>query len=172
MNNEKMRKLVLASFVFLFLNGFTFGQDTSSIITLKPISEFKIIHMPSLEEGRILNDKRQDSIYNCEACRIIRNDYDALKKHNSAKIDSAEMIVKRLNKKNNGYYYYIIIECNPGKFDRKNCYPSNYNVMYSSSDIHCDYFDIEIGKKGKSKIIFDGPSGEVWYYEDLNRIPN
>jgi hypothetical protein len=163
-----MRKIFFTFFIIVNLVEFTLGQDTANI-TLRPINEIK--RMPTLDEGKIINDKIQDSIYNCEACKIIRNEYRAFWEKNIKKIDSATLIVKGLNEKNNGYFYYIIIECKPGKFDMKNC----KRILLVRSDAayaHCDYFNIGIGKESKSKIIFDGPSGEVWYYEDLKRVPN
>lgn len=162
---------VITIFFFLMLTKQLFSQDTTNKIVLKPLRETSYSRMPTRSEIDAQVKKEIDSIYNSRACQKIRDEYDSLCKANHEKIMASKRTVEDLNKTNSGFLYFIVLECTQNVFDFKDC-PKTKGVWISSSSDICDYFEVKIEKKEKSRLILDGPDGEVFYYEDIRRMPD
>jgi hypothetical protein len=161
----------LAVIILIILSKQLFSQDTTSKIILKPIREMPYQRILTSKEIEAQVDKVIDSIYNCEPCQSLRKKYDSICKANYEKLMIEKRIVENLNNSNSEFYYYLVFECESKDFDWKAC-KNKHDIVMTSSDSHnCLLFKLEIEKKEKSRLILDGPSGEVFYYEDLRRIP-
>jgi hypothetical protein len=159
---------LLGIFILIFLVKTSFGQDTILKMKLKPISQFPFPYLTTDEKAKINKEKEIDSLNNSDICKQKRREYKALGDKNMEKIKTMRKKVELLNEqnKNSGFYYFLVIDCKPYDFDLTGC--GSYVIM---SDGICDYFDLQIDKKEKSRLILDGPSGEVFYYEDIKKMP-
>ncbi|NTW32112.1 MAG: hypothetical protein HGB12_05730 [Bacteroidetes bacterium] len=162
---------IIAMIILSILIKPSFGQEIISKMKLKPISQLS--YLSTNENAKIereqQNKKRIDSLNNSDDCKKKLEEYKTISKKNTEKIIATKKIVEDLNKenKNSGYYYYIVYECNPNVLDFKEC---GGITIINSADI-CIDFELKIEKKEKSRLILDGPTGEVFYYEDIKLIP-
>ncbi len=167
--------------IFLFLFGYSFGQDTINKIKLKPVNDLHILS-PIVTNTSLEKEKNNDSIYNSDTCQMIRKKVEEIYNKNEENFLKEKNKVIDLNNKNWQYYYYLIISYKPFPFDTigryKDCYYW-HTLMYDKMDVEnqipmevCkQVMEFKIDKKEKSRIILDGPSGEVFYYDDIKRMP-
>lgn len=147
------------------LNFPSFGQDTTDKIVLNPISRMPFERILIREQSENIKINKIDSINNTDYCKKKRQEYkDSCFRQYSKELKEKEQIVTELNSKNTGYYYYIYNSCDIlNYYECEGCIgPQSYAFCWN----------FEIMKKEKSKIILDGPTGEVYYYEDIRRMPN
>lgn len=158
---------LLGVFILIFFVKTSYGQDTIPKMKLKPISQFPLPYLTADEEARIKDEKKIDSLNNSDICKKKRLEYGVLCEKNREEIMTMEKKVKELNEqnKNSCYLYFILYDCQGKLFDWKGC--GSYYTLSS----RCDYYDLKIDKKEKSRLILDGLSGEVFYYEDIKHMP-
>ncbi|MFH0893905.1 MAG: hypothetical protein V2A54_05670 [Bacteroidota bacterium] len=152
--------------IILFTLSFhiVFCQDTIRTITLKPISEMPLIRMMSLGEIKKQNDFKSDSINNSSFCKKKRKMYeDSCAVISMMNLEAIKLEVLDLNSKNTGFYYYVYCSDDiPAYYYCEGC-------AGPQGPIICD-LTFKIGKKEFSHIILDGPSGEVFYYDDIRKM--
>ncbi|NVO03027.1 MAG: hypothetical protein HXX09_10045 [Bacteroidetes bacterium] len=164
---------LIGIFILIFLVKTSFGQDTIFKMKLKPISQFPFPYLTTEEKEKINKEKEIDSLiniqYNSDTCQKKRLEYKALCETNREKIMIMKKKVEELNEqaKNSGFYYFLVFDCKPDSFVFNDC----WGTYIMSSDKSCDYFDLKIEKKEKSRLILDGPTGEIFYYEDIRKMP-
>jgi len=152
--------------VLMLLSAYSFGQDTTSKIVLKPLRDLPIM---TTEQIAMQIDMDLDSIYNTDSCKYFREAYYAIYQKNQDKLTAAKKEVKVLNSTNTGFYYFLVLIHKPIDRGKSACW-ERIPIMISSGDVGCDY-DVSIDKKEKSRLILDGPTGEVFYYEDIKLMP-
>lgn len=155
--------------VLILLCNTSFGQDTTSFIHLKPIEILKLDYRTQLEKDRDDYRAKLDSLNNSDLCLKERQELNKRSKDIINTIDEYAEEVKQLNEENmhSLYYYYIKYKC-VKKFEFKHC--GTYEET-SSRLSNCIEIEIWIDKTDKSRIIWDGPTGDVFYYEDIRRLP-
>ncbi|MFZ4398959.1 MAG: hypothetical protein ACOYO1_02905 [Bacteroidales bacterium] len=158
-----MRLIYILLITNLFIH--SFGQDTTKKIVLKPISRMPFERILTQEQSEKIKRNKVDSINNTYYCIKKRQEYkDSCFREYSKELKEKEQIVKELNSKNTGYYYYIYNSC-----DLLNYYECEGCI---GPQKYAFYWNFKIMKKEKSRIILDGPTGEVYYYEDdIWRMP-
>jgi hypothetical protein len=155
-------KLILVILLLVFCK-IVAGQDTNMIYKLKPIVNLEI---KLSDTKNIIERQNIDSLNNTFECKKKIEEYKKLCLVSMRKLSEVKENVKQLNEENKHscYYYFLVYDCkNDFKFEGCGSY------INSSSD--CPEIEIKIEKKEKTRIIFDGPSGDVFYYEDINKLP-
>ncbi len=154
---------LLITFILILILKLSFGQDTTKIVFLKPLSRISYEKILTREQSEKIISDKIDSINNTDYCINIRKAYkDSCFRQYSKELKEKEEIVKKMNSKSSGYYYYIYNTCD--------------FILYHEFEgcgrerISC--WDFEIMKKEKSRLILDGPTGEVYYNEDIRRMPH
>jgi hypothetical protein len=160
----KNMKLIITFILLIFIK-FSFGQDTIQRMILKPLNSIQF--GLSISE-RLELEKKLDSMDNIEDCKKGKVKYDSICNEINKKILTTRKLVEELNKenKNKEVYFYITFDCKP----------TNYNFFEFCASYHsrngvCLGLVISIEKKEKSRLFLDGPTGEVFYYEDIKRMP-
>ena len=156
---------LIVTFILILILKLSFGQDTIQKMILKPI---KSIQLGLSNSERLELYKIIDSLDNSEECKKGKAKYDSICNEINNKILTTSKLVEELveENKNKEFYFYITYQCKP----------TNYNFFkycgsyYLRSGV-CLGLVINIEKKEKSRLILDGPTGEVFYYEDIKRMP-
>jgi len=166
--SNNMRLQVIIILIFLF--GHSFGQDTINKIKLKPLSDLRILNpnVMTVEEEEFWAKKKKgrDSIYDSDTCQKVRDEIRKICERNLVNLITAKNKVRDSNNLHTPYYYFLVIDYIPIINDTIGCFDITREIPGCTNKLV-----FIINKKEKSRLILDGPSGEIFYYDDIKRIP-
>ncbi|MCB9334811.1 MAG: hypothetical protein H6586_01565 [Flavobacteriales bacterium] len=153
-------KNLLATLIVLLITQTGFGQDSIPKIKLKPINILD--ELRKKENIELEKERLNDSLNNSATCKESWVEYYKLLKKNDEELKKIKKKVSEMNNNNHtGYYYFVVRKCNSEKFDFKGC--GNFILLKRCTD-----YEYSINKQEKSTLLLDGPSGGVFYFDDLN----